>query len=157
MPRKWKLSLLSINHAISKANIAFTWVCFFIIHIVICQTVILFTWNLLMTYCYWISKLLQQKIWLVNTLIVTDRYPQLGWASKNLMNHPWPEKSQPVCLSSSRSKWNVMIARMKAHISNLLCPVRHVACTSAWQKRKIIFWSIICSFPTRFHSLSFTF
>ena len=58
-------------------------------------------------------KLLQQKLWLVDIVIVIDRSPLLDWASESLMNHPWPEKSQPTCVSSSRSGWDV-IARMKA-------------------------------------------
>ena len=62
------------------------------------------------------------------------------------MNHPWPEKSQPTCPSSSRSEWDIMIARMKAQISNLSCSVRRVVCTYAWWKKEIVFWSIVWSF-----------
>ena len=36
---------------------------------------------------------------LVDTVIVRDCSPQVDQASKNLMNHPHAEKSQPICLS----------------------------------------------------------
>ena len=100
-------------------------------------------------------SLLNFKIVVAKTLIgkYSNWSPLLGWASEKLMNHPWAEKSQPACPSSSRSEWDVIIARMKAQISNLVCPIRHVACTYDWRKREIVFWSIICSFPSGFHSL----
>ena len=97
------------------------------------------------------------EFWLVDTVIVIDRFPLLGRASKILMNHPWPEKSQPACPSSNRSKWDVIVARMKAQISNFVCPVRHMACTYAWRKREIVFWSINCSFPSRFYCFLYNF
>ena len=80
----------------------------------------------------------------------------IGWASDRLMNHPWPEKSQCAWPSSGTSEWDVIIARMNTHISNLFCPIRHVACTCAWRKREIIFWIIVCSFPSTICSLLYT-
>ena len=84
-----------------------------------------------MTCHYWISKLLWQKVKLVDTVIVRDCFPPLGEARENLMNYPCPEKFQPTCQSSRRGKWDAFIAKMKAQITKCLCPVRHVTCTYA--------------------------
>ena len=143
-----------LHHDISKANIAFVWACFLIIfvnsHIVYMKFVDGISLLKFKNCC-------SKKVWLVDAVIVTDHSPPLGWASKSPMNHPWPEKFQPTCLSPNRGVWNVMIARTKLQISNLLCSVRHVACTFAWRIRESVFWSIICSFPLQFNFLLFTF
>ena len=103
-------------------------------------TVILFTRNLVMTYHYWISKLLWQKLWLVDTVIIRVRSPRVGKASENLMNHLCPEKSQPFCPSSRRSEWDVIVTRIQVQVTKLLRSVRHVSCTSAWIKRETVSW-----------------
>ena len=119
--------------------------------------VILFTQNLVMTYHYWISKLLWQKLWLVDTVFVKDSFPPVGQTCENLMNHLCQEKSQPTCPSSRRSEKDAIIARMKAYITKLLCPVRHVACAYAWRRRQTVFWSFVCSFPSRLHCFLYAF
>ena len=118
---------------------------------------ILFTRNFVMTYHSWISRMLCHKLWLVDTLTVRDRSPSVGPASKNLINHPCPEKGQPTCPSSRRNEWDANIARMNTQIPKLLFSVRHVDCTYAWLKRETVFWSIICSFPPQLHYLFYLF
>ena len=51
---------------------------------------ILFTQNLVIKYRYWIPKLLWQKVWLVNSVIVRDHYLPVGQESKNLMPREVP-------------------------------------------------------------------
>ena len=118
---------------------------------------ILFTRNLITACHQWISKIIWQKLWLEDIVIICDCSPEVYQASKNLMNHPCLERSQPRCPSSSRSEWNAIIARMKAQITKNLGPIRHVACTYAWLQRETDFWSIISSFPSRLHCLLYTF
>ena len=110
-----------------------------------------------LTYHYWISKLMWRELWLVDTASVTDWFPPLAQASENLTSHPCPGKSQLICLSSRRSKWDAIIARMKAQIRKLLFPVRYVACTYTWQKRETVFWSIICNFQSWLHCLLYNY
>ena len=110
-----------------------------------------------MTYHCWISKLLWQKLSLVDTIIVRDCTPSVDQASKNLMNHPYPENSQPTCLSFRRGNWDVIIVRMNTQITKHLCSVRHVTSMYGWLKKETVFWSIICSFPSRLHFLLNTF
>ena len=79
--------------------------------------------------CMWHSDIGYMKLWdgilLLNfkivvskefnwldTVIVIDPSPLLGQAKESLTSHPWTEKSQPSCPSSSRIKWDVVIARM---------------------------------------------
>ena len=50
-------------------------------------------------------NIIQQKRWIVVTVIVRYRSPLVGQPSKNLMNHPCPQKSQPRCTSFRRSEW----------------------------------------------------
>ena len=88
-----------------------------------------------MTFDYRISKLLSKEFWLADAVIVRDRSPPLGQTSKNLMNHPCPEKSQSTCPSFRRSEQDAAIAKIKVHITKSLCPVRHVACTEAITQR----------------------
>ena len=97
------------------------------------------------------TKLLKLKIIVAKALISRnsnqrDRSSLVGQTWKNFMNPPFPDKSQRTGLSFRRSKWHAVIARMKAQITNLLCPFRRVACTYAWLMRDTIFWSIICIF-----------
>ena len=51
-------------------------------------------------------KIVVAKALIVDTVIAIDRSSLLGQTSESLMNHPWSEKSQPVCLSSSRNEWD---------------------------------------------------
>ena len=115
------------------------------------------TRNLVITYHYRISKLVWEKLWLVDTVIVRDHSPPLDQTGKNAVNHPFPEKSQPICQSCKKRKWDVVITGMKAQTTNLLCPIRYVACTYAWLKRETVFWSVICSFPSQLHCFLHTF
>ena len=104
------------------------------------------TWNMVMAYHYWISKLLWQKLWLVDRVIVRDCSPPVGKAREKLMKYPYPEKFQPRCLSFSL----LQKGRLR---SQRLCPARHVTCIYICLKRETAFWSIICSFPSQLHCL----
>ena len=111
---------------------------------------ILFPWSLVMTYHYWISKLLLQKLWLVDTVSVKDRSSPVDQASEE----PSMPREVPIHMPKFQLKrMRCHHCKNEAQIPSLLCPVRHVACTYAWQKRETGFWSIICSFPSRFHCL----
>ena len=79
------------------------------------------------------------KFSMVDIVIVRDCSLPVGQGSKNLMKHPCPEKSQSTCPSSSRSVWDAIILRLKAPITKLLCPVKHLTCSYAWLKKEIVF------------------
>ena len=85
------------------------------------------------------TKKSYKNLSMVDIVIVRDYCLLVGQASKNLMKHSCPEKSQSTYPSSRRSVWDAIIARLKAPVTKLLCPVKHVTCSYAWLKKKVVF------------------
>ena len=126
-----------------------------------------------MIYHYWISKLVKAFIHrhrYHKRLFPTRRTSKqkshelsipkevtthmLEFHKKKMRCHYWKNESWE--FQEKRMRWNYC-KNDKAEITKRLCPVRHVTCTYAWLKREILFWSIICSFPSRLHRLFNTF
>ena len=108
----------------------------------------MFTQNLVIKYRYWIPKLLWQKLWLVNSVIVRDHHLPVGQESKNLMKHPCPEKYQ----------LQLQERQMRCHYCNNEGSdhKNQAVCIYAWLKIETVSWSIICNFLLLLHCLLYT-
>ena len=120
-------------------------------------TFILFTESLVITYNYWILKLLWEKFLSIDTVMVRDPSSRVGPANKNAMSNLCPEKSQPTWSSCRKNELDAIIGRMKVQITKRLCPVIYMACTYAWLKTETVFWSIIFTFHLWLHYLLYSF
>ena len=139
---------------VGKAKIASTWACFW------------YHWCRTCKQCHIVYMKLGDDLSLLNFKIAVAR-ALIGIYShhnrlfsstrpnKRKSHKPFLTREVLTCIPEfRRSESDVIIARAKAQISNLLCPVRHVACY-AWRRQKSFFETSLV--VLQFHGLLYTF